>query len=165
MTASCACAVPGTDALTFSLGLSSGIFAKSGGSSVPGTYSQGPARYAPRNQRPVTSTYVFWSFRYRNTFPVVFLMYTSAVFSIGIQSGAPSVTTSSVGLVATIRSGAPAFSDGVDFEFLSLGGPVIRSTVPSLPSLAAVAVTSAGTLGATRHGPLSADASTNPSKR
>jgi hypothetical protein len=30
-TASCACGVPGTDAFTFSIGLSSGIFAKSAG--------------------------------------------------------------------------------------------------------------------------------------
>ena len=37
ITASCAWGVPGTDAFTFSLGLSSGIFAKSGGRSLPGT--------------------------------------------------------------------------------------------------------------------------------
>src|SRR5215813_10993884 len=72
MTACCAWGVPGTDAFTFSFGLSSGIAAKSGGRSAPATYSHGPDRYTPRNQRPATRTYVFWSFRYRNTLPVVF---------------------------------------------------------------------------------------------
>ena len=56
ITASWAWAVPGTDAFTFSFGLSSGILAKSGGKSRPGTYVQGPASEAARNQRPVTST-------------------------------------------------------------------------------------------------------------
>src|SRR4029077_8603511 len=38
MTASCACAVVGMAAFTFSFGLSSGILKKSGGRLVPGTY-------------------------------------------------------------------------------------------------------------------------------
>ena len=44
MTASFACGVPGTDAFTFSFGLSSAIAAKSGRQVAPATYSQGPAR-------------------------------------------------------------------------------------------------------------------------
>src|SRR5262249_29533615 len=56
ITASWAWAVPGTDAFTFSLGLSSGIFAKSGGRFLPGTKVHGPAGVSARNQRPVTST-------------------------------------------------------------------------------------------------------------
>src|SRR5262245_31616808 len=72
ITASCACGVPGTDAFTFSLGLSSGIFAKSGGRSLPGTNVQGPARASARNHRPATSTYVRWSARCLKTWPVVF---------------------------------------------------------------------------------------------
>src|SRR5262245_8944852 len=56
MTASCACGVCGTAALTFSLGLSSGIWAKSGGRFVPATYCHGPAKSDARNQRPVTRT-------------------------------------------------------------------------------------------------------------
>ena len=71
ITASCACGVPGTDAFTFSLGLSSGIFAKSGGRSLPGTNVQGPAVVSARNQRPATSTYVCWSARDLKTCPVV----------------------------------------------------------------------------------------------
>src|SRR5215471_13800340 len=43
ITASCACAVPGIDASTRPAGLRSGIFAKSGGSWRPGTYSHGPS--------------------------------------------------------------------------------------------------------------------------
>src|SRR5262245_31946348 len=72
ITASPAWGVPGTDAFTFSLGLSSGIFAKSGGRSLPGTKAHGPARASARNQRPVTSTYVRWSPRCLKTWPVVF---------------------------------------------------------------------------------------------
>src|SRR5215469_13032192 len=56
MTASCACAVPGIDAFTFSFGLSSGIFEKSGGRSLAATYCHGPVNAGARNQRPVTST-------------------------------------------------------------------------------------------------------------
>src|ERR1700675_4502067 len=56
MTASCACVVPGTEAFTFSIGLSSGIFAKSGGRLAGGTYVQGPAVDAALNQRPAMST-------------------------------------------------------------------------------------------------------------
>ena len=72
ITASCACGVPGTEAFTFSFGLSSGIFAKSAGRSAPDTNVQGPARESARNQRPVTSTYVRWSPRCLKTWPVVF---------------------------------------------------------------------------------------------
>src|SRR5579862_9187156 len=54
-TASCACGVPGTDAFTFSIGLSSGIFAKSGGRLDAGTYVHGPAVEGALNQRPETS--------------------------------------------------------------------------------------------------------------
>ena len=46
ITASCACAVFGMAALTFSLGLSSGILKKSGGRFAAGTYCQGPAKSA-----------------------------------------------------------------------------------------------------------------------
>src|SRR5262245_13564625 len=56
MRASCACGVPGTEAFTFSLGLSSGIWAKSGGRLVPATYCHGPEKPGARNQRPVTRT-------------------------------------------------------------------------------------------------------------
>src|SRR5437868_2508098 len=51
-TASLAWRVPGTEAFVFSLGLVSGILAKSLGSLVPGTYSHGPSRDAALNQRP-----------------------------------------------------------------------------------------------------------------
>src|SRR5712664_3012411 len=51
---SCDCAVPGTEAFTFSFGLVSAINAKSTGRSLPGTCFQGPARSGARNQRPVT---------------------------------------------------------------------------------------------------------------
>ena len=56
MSASCACGVPGTEAFTFSLGLSSGIWAKSGGSSAPAMYSPGPGQLRAGNQRPATRT-------------------------------------------------------------------------------------------------------------
>jgi hypothetical protein len=56
MTASCAWTVPGTDAFAFSWGLSSGMFAKSPGRLVPGTWSHGPAKDAARNQRPEINT-------------------------------------------------------------------------------------------------------------
>ena len=56
MTASFAWGVPATAALTFSLSLSSGIFAKSGGSASFATYSHGPSCVAERNHRPETST-------------------------------------------------------------------------------------------------------------
>src|SRR5690349_7472812 len=42
-TASCACGVPGTEAFTFSTGLSSGIFLKSGGRLEAATQVHGPA--------------------------------------------------------------------------------------------------------------------------
>src|SRR5262245_12246657 len=54
--ASWAWTVPGTEALTFSLGLSSGIFAKSPGSSLPGTYCHGPCVVVAANHRPAMST-------------------------------------------------------------------------------------------------------------
>jgi hypothetical protein len=72
ITASSACGVPGIAAFTFSFGLSSGIVKNVGGRSLAGTYRQGPVRPGARNQRPVTSTYVFWLSRSMNTFPVVF---------------------------------------------------------------------------------------------
>src|SRR5215510_1829366 len=56
MMASCACGVPGTEAFTFSFGLSSGIWAKAGGRLVPATYCHGPEKPGARNQRPVTRT-------------------------------------------------------------------------------------------------------------
>ena len=55
---SAACDVPGTDALTFSFGLSSGMFAKSAGSARPETYSHGPLSEGPRYQRPEIRIYV-----------------------------------------------------------------------------------------------------------
>src|SRR5262249_30590654 len=55
-TASFACGVPGTDALTFSTELSSGIFAKSGGRLALGTYCQGPAVEGAENHRPEIRT-------------------------------------------------------------------------------------------------------------
>ena len=59
-TASCACCVPGTDALTFSIGLSSGIDAKSFGSWSLATKPHGPFRLdGPSNQRPVINAYAF----------------------------------------------------------------------------------------------------------
>src|ERR1700751_4794671 len=51
-TASCACRVPGTDPLTFSIGLSSGIDAKSFGSASNATYVHGPSGPGALNQRP-----------------------------------------------------------------------------------------------------------------
>src|SRR5215471_1460407 len=70
-TASFACGVPGTEALTFSTGLSSGIFAKSGGRLAFATYCQGPAVEGAENQRPEMRTYVFWLSMSLNTRPVV----------------------------------------------------------------------------------------------
>src|SRR4029450_1175949 len=67
MTVSCACAVAGIEAFTFSFGLSSGILKKSDGKLLPGTYCHGPAESGARNQRPVTRTYVFLSFKSLNT--------------------------------------------------------------------------------------------------
>ena len=58
MSASAACAVPGTEAFTFSFGLSSGMLAKEAGSFPPGTYSQGPLSDAARYQRPEIRMYV-----------------------------------------------------------------------------------------------------------
>ena len=55
MMACWACGVPGTDARTFSLGLVTGIWAKSFGSSLPDTYDHGPLNAGARNQRPETS--------------------------------------------------------------------------------------------------------------
>src|SRR5690348_10896252 len=55
ITASCAWRVPGTDAFTFSFGLSSGIFAKSAGRLLPGMYVQGPPSPGALNQRPEVS--------------------------------------------------------------------------------------------------------------
>src|SRR5512135_2545902 len=55
-TASLAYVVPGTAALTFSTGLSSGIFAKSGGRLAAGAYVHGPAVDGALNQRPEMST-------------------------------------------------------------------------------------------------------------
>ncbi len=67
ITASCACGVPGTEASTTPLAPPSGIFAKSGGSWPPGTYSQGPSVDRARNQRPEISTYVYCVFSSRKT--------------------------------------------------------------------------------------------------
>jgi hypothetical protein len=50
--ASCACWVPGTDALTFSMGLSSGIAAKSFGRASNGTQVHGPSGPGAENHRP-----------------------------------------------------------------------------------------------------------------
>ena len=55
-TAAWACLVPGTDALTFSIGLSSGMFLKSGGRLATGTYVQGPVVSGALNQRPAIRT-------------------------------------------------------------------------------------------------------------
>ena len=55
-TASCACWVPGTEAFTFSIGLSSGIDAKSFGRPSNGTNAHGPSGPGALNQRPETST-------------------------------------------------------------------------------------------------------------
>ncbi len=52
MSASSACCVPGTLAFTFSLGLLSGMFAKSCGNLLPGTKRQGPSRVDALYQRP-----------------------------------------------------------------------------------------------------------------
>src|SRR6478736_7427901 len=52
MAASRACDVPAMEALTFSLSLSSGIFAKSAGSALAATKLHGPASFGARNQRP-----------------------------------------------------------------------------------------------------------------
>src|SRR5215469_10700462 len=56
MSASLASGVPGTDASTVALGLSTGILAKSGGSSFPATKVQGPANEVLLNQRPEIRT-------------------------------------------------------------------------------------------------------------
>ena len=63
--------MPGTDAFTFSIGLSSGIFAKSGGRLEAGTYVHGPAVEGALNQRPEIRTYVFWLSMSLKTRPVV----------------------------------------------------------------------------------------------
>ena len=73
MTASWACEVPGTEALTFSIGLSSGIFAKSGGRLAEATNCHGPAVSGALNQRPAIRTYVFWLSMSLKTRPVVFV--------------------------------------------------------------------------------------------
>jgi hypothetical protein len=52
ISASWACAVPGTDALMFFLSLSSGILAKSVGRFLPSTKLQGPSFELALNQRP-----------------------------------------------------------------------------------------------------------------
>ncbi len=52
MSASAACGVAGTEAFTFSFGLSSGILPKLAGSFPPGTYSHGPFSDDALNQRP-----------------------------------------------------------------------------------------------------------------
>src|SRR5262250_1880044 len=72
-TASCACVVPGTDAFTFSMGLSSGIEAKSCGRAPNATYVHGPSGPGALNHRPERFTYVFWSAIDLKTRPVVFL--------------------------------------------------------------------------------------------
>src|SRR5262245_40297228 len=86
--ASSACSVPGTDAFTFSTGLSSGIFRKSSGSLSPGTYAHGPVSVdGPANQRPATSTYAFWLPASTNTRPLVLDAYINFVPSIGRNFG------------------------------------------------------------------------------
>jgi hypothetical protein len=134
MAAASACGVPGNDAFTFSFGLSSGIFAKSGGRSFPGTNFHGPDRPGAENHRPVTRTYVRWSFRSLNTFAVVFFTYSSIVPSTDAHSGSPSVTTSSVGEVATTIDGTPFFREGAFFGSSGSGDPSIRSTTFFSPS-------------------------------
>ena len=52
ISASFASGVPGTEASTVALGLSAGIFVRSGGMSVAFTKAQGPSSVAPLNQRP-----------------------------------------------------------------------------------------------------------------
>ena len=84
--------------------------------------------------------------------------------SIGTQSGAPSVTISSVGEVVTITSGTPFLSEAFCFV-LGSEGPVIGSTTFCWASWASSAVTAGGTLRAAVHGPVMAAASTKPSKR
>ncbi|MNR22198.1 hypothetical protein D3C85_1391390 [compost metagenome] len=54
--ASLACGVPATEALTFSLALSSGMLAKSAGSLSAGVNVHGPCMSLARNQRPEIST-------------------------------------------------------------------------------------------------------------
>src|SRR5262245_29621894 len=56
ISASSACGVPATEALTFSFGLSSGMLAKSAGRPSLGTLCQDPPRFGERNQRPESST-------------------------------------------------------------------------------------------------------------
>src|SRR6185436_8471800 len=73
-TASFACCVPGTDAFAFSIGLSSGILAKSGGRLAWGTYVHGPDVSGALNHRPAMRTYVFWLSMSLNTRPDVFSM-------------------------------------------------------------------------------------------
>src|SRR5262245_28432581 len=75
--ASFACGVPATDALTFSLSLSSGIFANSAGNALLATNVHGPASARERNQRPDSSRYMFWSALLRNRLAVVLLTYSS----------------------------------------------------------------------------------------
>src|SRR5262245_37685617 len=58
MMASCACGVPGTEALTFSFRLSSVIWAKAGGRLVPATYCHGRGNPAARTRRPSTGSKV-----------------------------------------------------------------------------------------------------------
>src|SRR4026207_1659486 len=56
ISASFACGVPATAGPTFSLGLSSGIWAKSFGSAPEATYSHGPSNDDARKKRPENST-------------------------------------------------------------------------------------------------------------
>src|ERR1700690_1793797 len=58
MAASLACAVPGTDALTFSFALSTEMCEKSAGRALAAPDSQSPAADEARNQRPAISAYI-----------------------------------------------------------------------------------------------------------
>ena len=84
--------------------------------------------------------------------------------SMGTQSGAPSVTMSSVGVVVTTTSGTPCLSEAFAFVLGSVG-PVIGSMTFCFAREASRLTMLGGTLAARVHGPAMAGASTKPSKR
>ena len=160
ISASFACGVPATAAFTFSFGLSSGIFAKSGGSASLATYSHGPSLdAAPEPAAGDEHVELLVARVAEHVAGRVLDVLELRARRSGRSFGSPSVTISSVGFVATTIAGTlPDLSVGSVFASFGLP-PGRKSTWPEAFASAIAFSRSVGSFFTTSHAPSSASAS------
>ena len=134
--ASCDCAVPGTEASTFSFALSVGIMWNAAGRSAAAQYAQGPCIDGAPNHRPEMSTKWMPLDVTRKMLPLVLETNSRPLLPRASHLGAPSVTMTSAGCVETTMLGTDVASDATGMAGVAGAG--------AEPAVAAAAGVGAG---------------------